>query len=539
MGRYNEPRIAGRVWDRGGRKDHRDRGWGSLMLRGGAQVRRGLRWGALGLATVLVAAAITHDSADARRRRHHYRYQPPTASIIVDANSGKVLEESHADSLRHPASLTKMMTLYMLFERLAAGKIKMTTKMPVSAHASAMAPTKLGLRPGDSLEVEDAIKAMVTKSANDAAVVVAEELGGSELSFGRMMTAKARALGMMHTNYHNASGLPDDRQTTTARDQAILARALQDRFPQYFHFFSIRNFVWHGHRMRNHNHLLGRVPGVDGIKTGYIRASGFNIAINLRRGKRHLVAVVFGGRSARVRDARVRSLIDKYIRVASTRRTAPRVVEGWTTKTRLASLPTPARDPRDSAKPTETTRVAEAAPVPEPGSTAPIRPNRVKTVTVQPATMRTASLAPLPLDVHKLTPTPSTKKVTTVATVKRAKLPADLPAQPPVRVTGGLPTEKVASAAADIPLPPSAKAKGGYMIQVGAFDDVQEAKQRLEKAVAKAKDQLVKADPFTQKIAKGSKSLYRARFAGLDRHQAETACKHLKRSEIPCFMLKN
>ena len=505
------------------------------MLRGGAQVRRRLRWGALGLATLLVATAIASNPADARRRHHHYRYDPPRSSIVVDANSGKVLEESHADSSRHPASLTKMMTLYLLFERLAAGKIKMNTEMPVSAHASAMAPTKLGLRPGDTLKVEDAIKAIVTKSANDAAVVVAEELAGSELRFGLMMTAKAKALGMKHTNYHNASGLPDDRQLTTARDQAILARALQDRFPQYFHFFSIRHFVWHGHRMRNHNHLLGRVSGVDGIKTGFIRASGFNIAVDLHRNKRHLIVVVFGGRSARVRDARVRHLIGKYLRHASTKRTAPMVAEGRKTKKPVARLP--AHDPRD-----DTHAVAVAAP----GSTTPIKPNQVRTVTVRPATMRTASLTPLPLDAYKLTPAPSAK-LTTVKTVRRTKLPPDLPDQAPsqtadhasAHVRGGLPKQKVAAATSDVPLPPSAKAKGGYMIQVGAFDDVQEAKHRLVIAKTKAKDQLIKADPFTEKVAKGKKSLYRARFAGLDRHQAETACKHLRRSDIPCLMLKN
>ncbi|MEJ2624805.1 MAG: serine hydrolase, partial [Pseudolabrys sp.] len=458
-------------------------------MRGVAQVRRQLWWGALGLAILLVATAIASSPADARRRYHHYRYDPPKSSIVVDANSGKVLEESHADSRRHPASLTKMMTLYLLFERLAAGKIKMSTEMPVSAHASAMAPTKLGLRPGETLRVEDAIKAIVTKSANDAAVVIAEELGGSELHFGEMMTAKAKALGMMHTNYHNASGLPDDRQLTTARDQAILARALQDRFPQYFHFFSIRHFVWHGHRMRNHNHLLGRVSGVDGIKTGFIRASGFNIAVDLHRNKRHLIVVVFGGRTARARDARVRHLIGKYLRRASTKRTAPPVAEGSKGKKSVAQLP--ARDPRDLRDRAEAVAVSA-------GSTAPIKPNQVRTVTVRPATMHTASLTPLPLDPYKLTPAPAAK-LTTVKTVRRSKLPPDLPDQAPSRATdhapapvrGGVPKQKVAAAATDVPLPPSAKAKGGYMIQVGAFDDVKEAKRRLVIAKTKANDQLI------------------------------------------------
>jgi D-alanyl-D-alanine carboxypeptidase len=495
----------------------------------------------LGLAILLVATALATDPADARRR-----YNPPSAAIVVDANSGKVLYASHADSRRHPASLTKIMTLYLLFERLEAGKIKMSTPLKVSAQAAAQAPSKLGLKPGQTIRVDHAIKALVTKSANDVAVVVAEAIGGSEPAFGRMMTAKARALGMKHTTYHNASGLPDKRQITTARDQAILARAIQDRFPKYYRFFATRAFVWHGRRMRNHNRLLGRVAGVDGIKTGYIRASGFNIVVNVRRSKRHLITVVFGGRSGRVRNARARALISKYIRRASTRRTAPLIIENWKSKQLLAKLPTPMRDPRDDAK---TAKAAEAiktvevatGATPEAGSTAPIKPNRVKTVTVQPATtMRTASLAPLPLDASKLAPGPApARKVTTVDTVKRTKLPPSLPAGSSTKVTGGLHMQRTASAADDVPLPPSAKAKGGYMIQVGAFDDEKEAKQRLVKAKAKAKDDLVKADPFTQKIAKGSKSLYRARFAGLDRRQAKSACQSLRRSDIPCFMLKN
>ncbi|HEY5084854.1 MAG TPA: D-alanyl-D-alanine carboxypeptidase family protein, partial [Rhizomicrobium sp.] len=257
----------------------------------------GIPCGALGLATLLAVTAITTDaSARARHHRHHApaaeSYEPSYSSIVVDANSGAVMQATNADSPRHPASLTKIMTLYLLFERLEAGKIKLTTEMPVSPHAASMAPSKLGLTPGQSIDVETAIRAIVTKSANDVAVIVAEALGGDENEFGKMMTAKARALGMMHTNYHNASGLPDDLQMSTARDQAILGRAIQDRFPQYYAYFSIRYFAFHGRMIRNHNHLLGSVPGLDGIKTGYIHDSGFNIVTSVRRNGRHIVAVV-------------------------------------------------------------------------------------------------------------------------------------------------------------------------------------------------------------------------------------------------------
>jgi D-alanyl-D-alanine carboxypeptidase len=499
--------------------------------------------------------------ADARTRRHRTnaaaKYSPPYASIVVDGNSGAVLQATNADALRHPASLTKMMTLYLLFERLEAGKIKLGSELPVSAHAAAQAPSKLGLKPGETIKVETAIRAIVTKSANDVAVIVGEALGGDEPSFARMMTAKARALGMKHTTYRNASGLPNDEQITTARDQALLGRAVQDRFPKYFHYFSTRSFTYEGRTVRGHNRLLGNVDGVDGIKTGYIRASGFNIVTSVNRDNRHIVAAVFGGTTARARDARVRSLIAGYFKKASTRRTASPVAEGAAmAEIKLpAKPPAPAHDPRDD----EVGTVAE--PAPSPGSTAPIKPTSVRTVAVHPGRVRLAALSPLPSDSRKLAPAPATANpatVTTIATIKGEPPAAGsapgilgvLPVKDSKPVTSAQAREQqpsrkntqLASAAGNVPLPTpesAAKARGGWMIQVGAFPDETAAKNRLTTAQTKAKDQLGKADPFTEKVAKGERSLYRARFAGLDKNQAETACKYLKRSEIPCMLLKN
>ncbi len=507
----------------------------------------------------LLAVAVT-TTADARRRNH---YDPPSASIIVDVNSGKVLEADNADARRHPASLTKIMTLYLLFEQLEAGKIKLTTEMPVSAHAAAQAPSKLGLKPGDTIDVATAIRAIVTKSANDVAVIVAEAIGGSEIEFARRMTAKAHALGMEHTTYHNASGLPDDRQLTTARDQAILGRAIQDRFPKYFHYFSTRTFTWHGKRMRNHNHLLGRVDGVDGIKTGYIHDSGFNIVVSVHRGDRRLVAVVFGGSSARARDARATSLIAKHVREAATNRTAPLVVEGWQTKI-ARPIPKPPERP-------DVARKVAAAPLPRPSPPAPgsietIKPVPVKTITVEPGVIHTASLAPLPSASRKLRPAPATAspaKITTIATVKSdppafdtaeskpqtqdtaksaestktAKSEPPAPAKPaaPVRLAAAGANAPVKAAAQE----PPAKPQGDWLIQVGAFDIENDAKQRLTVAREKAKAQLGEANPYTEPVAKGDKTLYRARFAGLDKSQAVTACKHLKNNDIPCMILRN
>src|SRR5262245_19066989 len=388
------------------------------MLRGGDSYCRGWRWSALGLATIFVITSLS-DTADARRGRHRPQpaesYQPAYASIVVDANSGAVMQATNADSPRHPASLTKIMTLYLLFERLEQGKIKLNTDLPVSARASQQAPSKLALKPGETIRVETAIRAIVTKSANDVSVVVAEAVGGDEPSFARLMTAKARALGMTQTTYRNASGLPDEEQITTARDQAILGRAIQDRFPNYYHYFATRNFDFRGKSIRNHNRLLGVVEGVDGIKTGYIRDSGFNIVTSMRRANRQLIAVVFGGRSANARDARVRSLMENNINIASVKRIAPPLVEGWDVA--------PARkDGKDTP-----VRVASMSPVatvdaPAPGSTEPIKPNSVKTVVVHPGTVYTASLSPLPADSRQLAPAApaaaNAAKITTIATIR-------------------------------------------------------------------------------------------------------------------------
>src|ERR1700743_3597958 len=199
--------------------------------------------------------------------------------------------------------------------------------MPVSEHAADQDPTKLGLRAGQTLRVEDAIKGMVTRSANDAAVVVGEFLGGNEDDFGRMMTRKAHALGMTHTVYRNASGLPNDEQVTTAREQALLGRAIQERFPREYRYFSTSSFTYHGETIGNHNHLLGRVEGVDGIKTGYTQASGFNLVTSVHRGNHFIVAVVLGGSSAGARDAKMRSLIEEHIARASTQHSAPLIAE--------------------------------------------------------------------------------------------------------------------------------------------------------------------------------------------------------------------
>jgi D-alanyl-D-alanine carboxypeptidase len=302
----------------------------------GAQRSRS-RW--LAFASVVAALTIAgagSDQAQARakpkrdarpRAIHGPSYHPPYAAIVVDDKSDAVLHEVSADEPRHPASLTKIMTLYLLFEELEAGTLKLDTQLPVSTRASVQNPTKLGLKPNQTIKVEEAILGLCTKSANDAAVVVAEAIAGSEEEFAARMTRKARALGMNGTTYVNASGLPAEAQITTARDQAALGRAIQHRFPVYYQYFSTPSFRYKGAEMRNHNHLLGNVKGVDGIKTGYTEASGYNLTSSVRRDEKHIVAVVLGGTSNAARDTRMRQLIEENIVRAALVRTAPVVAE--------------------------------------------------------------------------------------------------------------------------------------------------------------------------------------------------------------------
>jgi D-alanyl-D-alanine carboxypeptidase len=599
---------------------------------------------AFGFVTVTTALAFTTDSADARHYRHYVRhhseaqesYSPQFSSIIVDGNSGATLTSNNPDGSRHPASLTKIMTLYLLFERLDSGKIKLDTEMDVSEHASEQAPTKLGLRPGQTIRVEDAIKGLVTRSANDAAVVIAEAIAGDEDDFAKLMTRKARALGMSRTTYRNASGLPDDDQVTTARDQSTLGRAIQDRFPRYYRYFSTTAFNYHGHSIANHNHLLGTVEGVDGIKTGYTRASGFNLVTSMRRGNRHLVGVVMGGRSGGSRDAIMRGLLAENLEKASTKRTvaaiternpsdanadvaeveaatqpqtiqvqgavqaapvepvAPPPVRSTSPTLRnvvaaaTAAVPPPAKsdakfDAKFDAKPEAksetrsdpaplTSGVIQTQPIAAiPGSSEPMKPVKVKTVQIKAGQVKLASAG----GAQPSTPVTNTISArqdvpeTSSAVMAKAEISKPEPSMPPQPanhgtgngVLGVLPASSVPSASpvqamayADPashspPQPQTIQQNGaikpeathtGWIIQVGALESESEARQRIEAARSQAHGLLNKADPFTEPVvAKGERKLFRARFAGLDRDQAEAVCRTLKHSDISCITVRN
>ena len=520
----------------------------------------GIRWCVVGLGAVAAGLFFTSDSADAR---HHYRvhvhvqrhavrahnrahaesYSPPFASIVVDGNTGGVLHETNADALRHPASLTKIMTLYLLFERLDAGKIRLDAPLKVSVHATEQAPSKLGLKAGQTIAVEDAIKAVVTKSANDAAVVIAETLAGDEGEFAKLMTQKAHALGMSRTTYVNASGLPDDDQVTTARDQALLGRAIQERFPRYYKYFSTPQFVYQGSAMRNHNHLLGVVGGVDGIKTGYTRASGFNLVTSVHRDGRYIVAAVLGGHSAFERDARMRELISAHIKEAALRRAAPVLAEkaeprGEPQPVAFAKVPLSSRP--DPAAPTANVNAHAAA-----GSNDPIQPVLVKTISYRTAAVQPATLAPMPVLVPVAPPSaqpPAAPAVRTPPAAQSLGAPSTIvvASTEPAAIAISAKSEPAKSDFAKAePATPQIRAHGGWLIQIGAFEGEDEAKQHLSAAQLKAPAMLAAAGAFTERVQKGDKALYRARFAGFDKATAEAACKQLKRSDIDCMAMRN
>ncbi len=295
------------------------------------------------LALALIVTAVLAPASEALAAKKKARTPSIAAAIVVDMNSGTILHQQAADTPRHPASLTKMMTLYVLFGYMRAGKLTPNSDLTVTPHAASQAPTKLGLKPGATIKVNDAIKALVTQSANDAAATIAENLAGTEESFAKLMTDTARRIGMRNTTFRNASGLPNDEQITTARDMAILSAHLIHDYPDYYAVFETRYFTFKGRKYRNHNKLLLNYKGTDGIKTGYTRASGYNLAASVHRGDKHLIAVVLGGKTGSQRDTAMRALLEKNFAAASTTKpTAAQLVASLVTPPALPAMKKPA-----------------------------------------------------------------------------------------------------------------------------------------------------------------------------------------------------
>ena len=406
------------------------------------------------------------------------------AAFVIDAQNGKVLFSRYADSRRYPASLTKIMTIYLLFEEMEAGRITKNTPLKASSNAAAQVPSKIGIKAGQTITVDQAIRALVTKSANDVAVVVAENLNGSVSNFAKRMTRTAHSIGMRNTKFLNPHGLPNSGQTTTARDMSKLAIQTMRRFPKYYYYFQTRSFTWKGTTFGNHNKLLGRVAGVDGLKTGYIRASGFNLVSSMRRDGRHIVGVVMGGRSGSTRDAHMRELLETHIRHAS---------RGGAMM--FANAPLPRSRPEDPSL---------------------------------PVSMTTAQTMPVPKIV-----VPSTSVPGTLVSVNQSGAAASLS-----NATAGVPVPTpapVATAATEMGSASPPPGTGGWVIQVGAFNSEQLALDALNRAKSRAPSLLSAATAFTETTSKNGTTLWRARFAGFDQSGASGACAHLKRQSFGCF----
>ncbi|HUL09865.1 MAG TPA: serine hydrolase [Candidatus Acidoferrum sp.] len=479
----------------------------------GHQERRSgrLRFWALALCAFLASVYLAPGSADAKSKVK--RVPPTAASIIVDAESGTVLYESNSGARTYPASLTKMMTLYLLFEAIEAKRVKLDDMLPVSAHAAVQPATDLALRAGQSISVEKAILALIVHSANDVAVVVAEALGGTEDQFAARMTKKARELGMTSTQYNNASGLPDPGQVTNARDVAILARALITRFPGFYPYFATETFTYGGRVYTTHNRVVENYSGADGLKTGYIRASGYNVATSAVRNGRRIIAVVMGGRSAYARDAQMMALLDQGFVLATTQ-----------PKTQVAAAKLP-QAPRAGA-----TQVASATAQP-PKTGAAAAAVGAPTM-LMPATKSAALGAPATPPADAVTvQVSSALPVTDAAPVGDPEQDIVETQIASIEPTAAPTTNSTSNSKA-------AAAKGRWGIQVGAFNAYKmalNAANRASKRVAK----LVKdAQIVVDETGKGNATLYRARLVGLTKQNAHSACRQLKAKSFDCMVFQ-
>lgn len=449
------------------------------------------------------------------------------ASIVMDAYSGTVLQESGADKVLYPASLTKIMTLFMVFEAIDKGRLTLTQRLPVSSHAAAMSPSKLNLRPGDTIQVEDAIYAVATKSANDAAVVLAEALGsGSETQFARIMTERAHQIGMKNSQFRNASGLPNRYQASSARDMATLARVLLARYPEYYHYFSTRKFTYNGVTHINHNKLLGKYSGMDGIKTGFINASGFNLVASAERDGRRLIGVIFGGTSSQARNDKMVKLLDAGFADASKR------------KIRLASNDPSRRASKTTPKTPEPVKAPEKIQekAPEKPKTAPEPAVTTESEAQTPETATTAMASSLPENTDATTASTGKKHV--------LRLPDRL-TMPATNISGATTRGQTANAAdlSDDGDEQDAPQKMGetvyWSIQVGAYNDRASGEQALTKVRQLAPALLSDAAASIVPITTQRGTLYRARMVGFSEDDAHKACGALQKAKVPCMPLRS
>lgn len=502
------------------------------------------------------------------------------ASMVIDGNSGKVLHDQAADEPRYPASLTKMMTLYIAFEMIEQGKLAPSTRIQVSERAAHVSPTKLGLKPGSTIALGDAIKALIVNSANDMAVAVAEHIASSEEQFAALMTRKAHQIGMAHTTFRNPHGLPDAGQITTARDMLTLALRLNDDFPQHYKLFSLKSFSYNGKSHRNHNTMLSTYEGMDGLKTGYTQASGFNLVASVRRDGKHVVAAVFGGSSAAARNVYMRAILNRSLPIASTEKTRkPALVAHAGTRTKVAKT---ARGPAIVAA-AATPRLLEPVrpalvPAQQPVAAPKLAVTKLKVAAVRSTTgpdtgtqieiarVKTVAVAPRvraePLPVPEVVPVaarpapdatpprmvnfaPSSSTFATTRAHGLGAPPSSLQAQadrleqgrPALDTTAAAPPRAAAGNPSAVSIKARAAASGRAAVQVGAYASEAEAKRQLAATRSKAAT-LAAAEARTEPVTSGAKQLWRARFVGLDEQTASTACNDLRRHQVDCHVAR-
>lgn len=423
------------------------------------------------------------------------------AAIVIDAESGEVLFARHADSRRYPASITKVMTLYMAFEALAEGRVKLTDEIVVSPRAASQPPSKLGLAAGQTITLDDAMRATAVRSANDMAVAIAEHISGSEARFTALMTLKAEELGMTHTRYVNANGLPDSRQLTTARDLAVLSRAVMRDYPQYYHFFGQHDWAYQGRDYRNTNGLLTSGAGFDGIKTGFTNASGYNLAASAVRDGRRLIAIVLGGRSSASRNTHLAELMNTGFEVERRRALGEpiQVAQTFFEQRGYGIGPAPVDPP-----------VAYASLQPGSG----VAPGLGETGLGSTEVAYTAGPPPAQLPT-RVTPPPSAGPISTAA-LNGAPAAASPPARRP--------------AAAPAP----ARPEGRWAVQVGAFRDETVARNWLTEVNRRFRAQFANAERNVQTAGEW----YRSRFTGLTQEAAEAACAALDARRVTCMVVR-
>jgi D-alanyl-D-alanine carboxypeptidase len=482
-------------------------------------VRRGL----FALLALSIALGANVGSINAQSQENS-RY----AAVVIDAASGEVLFSRHADSRRYPASLTKMMTLYLTFEALAQGRVKADDVLTVSSHAASQPPSKLGLAAGQTITLDDAMRATAVRSANDMAVAIAEHIGGSETRFTTLMTQKAAQLGMNQTRYYTANGLPDARQVTSARDQAILARAIMRDFPQYYTYFGLHDWAYNGRNYRNTNGLLPTGNGYDGMKTGYTNASGYNLAASAVRDGRRLITVVLGGRSSASRNAHVAELMDTGFEVERRRS------QGETIQIAQSFFEQRGFGVGETLSPGAPVAYASLSNDEEDGIGAE-----------SSAVAYTAAPAPAVLP-SRITPSPSERNAAASQRAAATAQAAGSAQRAPANVTASLNGAPIGAAVAPTTSPRraapppareparAARPSGRWAVQVGAFRDEKVATDWLTEVNRRFRTQFASAERNVQTAG----DWYRSRFTGLTEDAAKAACDALSERRVTCMVVR-